>query len=95
MTEEVESVYVARRVEGMPVPFLDSERRPCARCGAEVWVDPKTRAYWTKYPIICAPNCLNELLEENPGPHTIKIPRAVLESLKEIRDAQRSMRERR
>jgi len=94
MSEEVESVYIARRVEDMPIPFVDCEKKTCARCGEEVWVDKNTRAYWTKYPIICMPNCLDELLEEDPGPHTIKVPREVLESLKKFADSQSSMRER-
>lgn len=90
MTEEVESIYVARRIEDMPIPFVDCEKKTCARCGEEVWVDKNTRPHWTKYPIICYPVCLGALLEEDPGPHTIKVPREVLESLKKFVDAQRS-----
>ena len=87
---EVSSVYIARRVKDMPVPFIDCEKKICARCGEEVWVDKNTRDHWTKYPIICIPNCLDELLKEDPGPHTIKVPREVLESLKKFADAQRN-----
>lgn len=93
MADEVESVYITKRVKDIPIPFLNSEKGTCSRCGEEVWMDPKARAYWMKYPIICAPNCLNELLKEKPGPHTIKIPDAVLESLREIMESQKNLRE--
>ncbi len=93
MTEEA-SAYIARRVKDMPIPFIDCEKKPCSQCGEEVWVDKNMQAYWTKDPIICYPVCLDELLLEDPGPHTIKVPREVLESLKEFADSQRSMRER-
>lgn len=91
MTEEVESIYVARRVTDMPIPFVDCEKKKCSRCGEEVWVDKKTRVHWTKYPIICTV-CIPEILEEKPGPHTIKVPREVRESLKAFLDAQRDHR---
>ena len=87
----MDSIYVANRVKDMPVPFIDCEKKSCARCGEEVWVDKNTRVHWTKYPIICTV-CLDALLEEYPGPHTFDVPREVLESLKKFRDIQRSMR---
>lgn len=89
MTEEVDSIYIARRIKDMPIPFVDCERKRCARCGEEVWVDKNTRVHWTKYPIICMV-CIPEILEEEPGPHTIKVPREVIESLKKFVDVQRS-----
>lgn len=91
MDEQVDTVYVANRVKDVSVPFVDSEKRPCALCGEEVWVDKNTRVHWMKCPIICI-SCLNELLEEDPGrPHTFNVPREVLESLKKFVDAQRNM----
>lgn len=94
MSEEEETIFVAQRVKDMPVPFIDCEKNTCSRCGEEVWVSTNMRAYWTKAPIICYPVCLNELLKDDPGPHTIKVPRETLEALKEFADSQRSMRER-
>jgi hypothetical protein len=34
------AVYIAFRVEDLPVPHAPSERRPCERCRRELWVDP-------------------------------------------------------
>ncbi len=89
MTEEEESIIVAQRVKDMPVPFIDCEKNTCSRCGEEVWVSKNLRAYWTRDPIICYPVCLNELLKDDPGPHTIKVPRETLEALERVRGCSR------
>ena len=94
MPEEVDSVYLAGRIKDRPIPFVDCERKTCSQCGEDVWVSKNMEAYWTKYPIICYPICLNALLKEDRGPHTIKVPREVLEGLKKFADSQRSMMER-
>ena len=36
-----EQIFVGARVEGMPSPMVESEKRFCDKCGKEIWVDKR------------------------------------------------------
>lgn len=57
------------RVEDVPVPAVESNKRTCEKCGAEVWSEKKTDESWLgKLGSIVCERCALEIIEAQPRP---------------------------
>jgi hypothetical protein len=85
------AIYLAMRVQDMPVPVVPCEKGNCSKCGVEVWVDQKLRSYWSRMPIMCHSCASKEVGDDSVS---VKIPPETWRSLSDFLARQEKLNKR-
>lgn len=84
MSKEQDQLFVVCvRIRDMPVPYIDSDLRQCALCGATVWSSPASLEFVEQHPtakILC-PKCA---LKKATPSSTFLMTEKQMEELKQI-----------
>lgn len=91
LLEDSPGVYVAVRVQDLPVPYVPCLKKNCSKCGVEVWVDVKLESYWLRIPIMCHSCASKEVKDKSIS---IKIPPGTWKGLSEFLDRQEKLKKR-
>lgn len=81
MNEDVDFLVAPRVLDapGMALVIIGSEKRPCKKCGAAVWLSPDGQVYLATRPLVrlFCPACTAAEIKGDPDPTLVgTVPRA-------------------